>query len=162
MLYTLASGLGLIERYPTEDVRAAWEEHGEWILETWIDHFPGSRPFGWYLAVGVPRFGERRLLEDRMRLPCWRENSSHHGILNIYSIAPAQEPEVEYLRRHGQLSEEEDAALARGEGIQCVSGYPAGAFDVLFERGFGEGSVGGDMAEINQETILCRRDKQRV
>jgi hypothetical protein len=129
MLMTLVCGRGYFERYSAEDVRAAFEEHGQWILETWIDHFPGSRPFGFYLCAGVPEFGERQVVGDLTQEA--RETISRYGVLHTFTISPTQEPEVEYLRRHGQLGDDEEAALTRGEGVGDVSGYCSGALDVL-------------------------------
>ena len=137
MLRALAHGSSFFGQETAEDIRDAWEEHGEWLLEAWVGVHPGSRPFGWYLCIGVPEFGERRLICEMT--PEYRRNSSHHGVLNKFTISPMQEPEEAYLRRHGQLSDDEEAALARGEGVQCESGYPYSGLDALEERAKAEG-----------------------
>jgi hypothetical protein len=142
MLRALASGGSFFRDETTEDVRAAWEQHAEWLLEAWIERHPGSRPFGWYLCVGVPEFGERRALENAMWPPCL--DKGRHGIANKFTIPPSQEPEVEYLRRHSQLGDDEEAALARGEGVQRESGYPFGGLDALEERAKEEGLLAED------------------
>jgi hypothetical protein len=132
MLRALVYGLSFFRNETAEDLRAAWEEHGDWLLDAWVERHPGSRPFGWHLCVGVPEFGERRVLD--LRFPVALENCRYYGVLNTHTIAPLQEPEEEYLRRNGQLSDDEEAALARGEGVQCVGGYPFAGLDTLEER----------------------------
>ncbi len=54
------------------------------IMETWIEHHPGSRPFGWYLSVGVPQFC-RRLVQQFV--PIVREGWLQvHGILHTWHL----------------------------------------------------------------------------
>jgi hypothetical protein len=65
--------------------RELWNAHKNTVLVWWIERDPGTRPKGWH------RFG-------RGRLPAWD---------------PDSESQVEYLFRHGQLSEDELAVIVQ-------------------------------------------------
>src|SRR5262245_2225641 len=120
-----------------EELVAAWRQHEGVILPLWVKHYPGTRPFGWWLAEGR----ERRVLtvaEVRewvaQHWPGWGSNlddaglqrlltnrkasvaPERFGLLNEHGRPPFQESEADYLRRHGLLTGAEEKALDAGEG----------------------------------------------
>ena len=97
----LITGLGFSD---DDELADAWLTHGDRVMDLWLRHFPGRRAFGWWL-VEAPE--ERRLLPDLCpvtlaNLDNWRE----HGILCSDCL---QEPEWDFLSRHGLLTREEAA-----------------------------------------------------
>jgi hypothetical protein len=93
--------------YPTkETLRQAWREHGDEILAEWREtRPPGSRPFGWWLFVGVPKYGERPT--TRAWLPDhekYRANHEKYGVLDSHYWPPCQECEHRFLWRHGEIT----------------------------------------------------------
>lgn len=114
--YCLETGLCyLTHEQPSIDaLRDAWEAHGAAITAEWIAKEPGTRPFAWWLFVGVPKYGERRTT------PWWKpmheENRAAHckfGILQTNYFPRCQELERDYLRRNGEISDEEFAESER-------------------------------------------------
>src|SRR5262249_49076325 len=105
--YELLHGRPMI--YPEHDLdtlTAAWVLHRVALLEEWIAEQPGTRLFAWYFFVGVPKYGERRVIDTRLtaeELNGWRVR----GILHTDTIPPLQEPEVVYLHRNKVMSPEE-------------------------------------------------------
>ncbi len=138
-----------------EELVEAWAVHGPAILPRWIRHHPGTRPFGWWAAVGVPRHGERRLLSaaevkawcaghDWPWDDCYGDNADavaevrqgrlhpgHFGILHTEQWPPMQESEVDYLDRHGLLGRAEvralDEAAAAGPDLDAPYAHPGAA-----------------------------------
>jgi hypothetical protein len=106
-----------------EDLAVAWEIHGERILAEWKDsHDPGTRPFAMWAVELVPEFGPRtttpryeELLRQYPRVYGPGGDWHHFGILHSRTDPPFQEPEAEYLKRHGLLSFEEQAELRARE-----------------------------------------------
>jgi hypothetical protein len=98
--------------YPSIDVlREAWQHYGETITAEWIAEQPGTRPFGWWLFVGVPKYGERRTTQ--WWKPMHEEFRAAHctyGILDTHYFPRCQEAERDYLRRNGEITDEEFAA----------------------------------------------------
>ena len=93
----------------TDEMQRAWQLHREEIRAKWAaENLPGTRCFAEWLFEIVPRFGERATTEfwtdEHER---HRENWLLHGILHVHTIPPIQEPEAEYLARHGLLDEAE-------------------------------------------------------
>src|SRR5262245_16123337 len=89
-----------------DSLATAWNLFADDILAAWIERFPGFRPFAWWAAVGVPEFGERLCRPDHgCDLAEWRQREFrfHFGILHTHTIAPIQEEEETYLRRHRLL-----------------------------------------------------------
>ena len=87
-----------------DEMRRAWEAHREALLEEWQEKQPpGTRPFAMYLFELVPEFGERRTTPHFK--PAWRANWLEHGLLHTHLLPPMQEPEAEYLLRHGVIDE---------------------------------------------------------
>ena len=113
LLYELLNGRAFFGPSPTELLREAWAAWGKWITAQWIETFPGTRPFAWWLCDAP---GERRTTDyfDREHAS-GRDSMLIHGILYTCSLPPKQESEVDYLRREGLLSAEEEAALSAGD-----------------------------------------------
>jgi hypothetical protein len=55
----------------------------------------------------VPQYGERRVIDPKFG--AYRANWLTHGILHTDTEPPIQEPEAEYLKRHGLLTYAERA-----------------------------------------------------
>ena len=95
VLRALRTGLTFFHPRPTREILSqAWKESGDEILTAWIEEHPGTRPFGWWLFVGVPTYGERRPTEY------WRENHEpdrsnflRYGILSTHCVPDMQESE---------------------------------------------------------------------
>lgn len=146
LLLSLLAGKGFFGSESDEDVRAAWEEHGEWILEAWIENYPGTRPFAWWMCEAK---GER-LTTPHFDQHCepHRANWLVRGVLHTHTLPPLQESEEEYLRREGLLTPEEAEALDRGEGQAANVFGQGGAWDLfmalsreegILAAGFGDG-----------------------
>jgi len=97
------------------DMRQAWEECGDELTEEFIDEYPGHRPFAWWLFEGVPKYGERPIipgwLGDRPEV-AKRSREQTHGVLHTgwnYPGHENQEPEWEFLHRHGVIDDDEYA-----------------------------------------------------
>lgn len=112
--FELLHGSGIFgDEMDAETYAAAWREHREQLLADWIAEHPGTRPHAWWVVEGVPRYGERRLTEfGRRTIPGHRDGWLTRGIINHTTIPPMQEPEDEYLRRHGLLTPAEVALLS--------------------------------------------------
>lgn len=91
-----------------EAFRDAWETHRDDIRSEFIEQHPGRRPFGEWLFELIPQFGERRIIRENT---IEREAWTQWGILHTNTIPPIQEPEHEYLSRHGLLTIDERLAL---------------------------------------------------
>lgn len=110
----LEHGRGYLEQPSIDVLREAWQHYGEEITAEWIAKQPGTRPFGWWLFVGVPRHGERRTTS--WWWPMHEENRAAHclyGILHTRYLPRCQELERDYLRRNGEISDEEYAESER-------------------------------------------------
>jgi hypothetical protein len=105
-------------------IRELWSDHGEAILEEWIDEHPGSRPFAWWVCVApAPRlvlYGAELTLANANHKAfgeneVWRR---HFGIPAFIPCRPRDfdgwpsvESQASYLDRHHLLAAEERAAL---------------------------------------------------
>jgi len=94
-----------------ETLQLAWKVHGETVLREWMaEESPGSRPFGWWAFVGIPRHGERRVIAEWTRATHdWQKAAREdcYGLLHTHYYPPLQESEAEYLRRHNLLTARE-------------------------------------------------------
>ena len=91
-----------------DELRAIWIEHRDEILAIWRDeHGAGSRPFAWWLFEAIPKFGERRVLPGSECLIEHRDGWTKRGVLHTNLTPPGQETEIEFLRRHALLDEDE-------------------------------------------------------
>lgn len=108
-LFELLHGCGLLSPFlgRRDLLQDAWEAHGDRLTREWIADHPGSRPFCWYVFVGVPTWGERQTTRFFQPLAPYRENWLTWGILHTHLVPPAQEGEDEYLARVGQLTKQE-------------------------------------------------------
>jgi hypothetical protein len=113
----------LLAHWPEDDLdpwAEAWRYHGERLLADWIEKYPGSRPWPWW----VFEHGQERPIVNPM--PAESEASVrrdytyfgivHSSILHGHGAAPGQmvpwqEPEVDYLARMGLLTPGEREAL---------------------------------------------------
>ncbi len=113
--YELLNGEPLIgpSAFPDQDaMQQAWELHREELLSAWIAERPGTRPFAWWLFEGVPEHGERPILDEQFARLHVRDGWTKHGILHTSAFNPAtgetvQEPERDFLARHGELTPED-------------------------------------------------------
>lgn len=86
--------------------RCLWADHGAGLLDGWIQRFPMTRPWGWWL-VQIVNTGPRRQLQPGPRAlgpPIW------FGIPARWDGVPPAgmfENEAEYIRRHGLAGEQE-------------------------------------------------------
>jgi len=111
VLRALQHGRAFLQQPSIDVLRAAWEEHGAAITAEWIAKEPGTRPFGWWLFVGVPKYGERRTTQWwKPAHEEYRANHCKYGILDTHYFPRCQEHERDYLRRNGEISDEEFAA----------------------------------------------------
>ncbi len=104
LLEKLASGYEysfLAGEVPSEDLKDAWLENRDWLLERHIQTFPGTRPWAWW------RFDAP---ESRKNVTVGEEWRDFFGL--PYKIDFQQEPaifetEAEYLKRIGLLEKGE-------------------------------------------------------
>jgi hypothetical protein len=87
-------------------MRGWWREVRAAVLPAWVKQLPCTRPFAWWLFEGVPRHGERLLVDP---FPEWapnlkQERQRHFGILHSHYLPPLQESEGVYLQRHRLLA----------------------------------------------------------
>lgn len=107
----LEFGRGYLEQPSIDVLREAWAYYGDAITVEWIEQQPGTRPFGWWLFYGVPKYGERRTTQ--WWKPCHEEYRANHCkylILDTHYFPRCQEHERDYLRRNGEITDEEFAA----------------------------------------------------
>jgi hypothetical protein len=91
-----------------DDLRRAWNEHRGYLRRKWqTENGRGSRCFAEWLFEIVPKHGERRVLPGSEFLIEHRANWAKRGILHTLLERPGQEPEIEFLRRHGLLTDSE-------------------------------------------------------
>jgi hypothetical protein len=95
---------GFVDRDMMED---AWQAHRPRLLREYIAQKPGRRPLAWWLFEGVPRYGERPVIREVRPEYLEREREQTHGLLHTHTHLPIQEPEADFLRRHGVLSRAE-------------------------------------------------------
>ena len=91
-----------------ETMRLAWEIHREEIRAEWRDAHPkGTRCYAEWLFEICPKYGERKTTPYFEKLceetPSLREQLMSDGILHTDTIPEFQEPQSEFLRRHGLL-----------------------------------------------------------
>lgn len=109
----LEKGYAFYTKYTKAELEAAWREHGDTITKEWITVMPGTRPFAAWLFELVPQHGERRTTEHwTAEHERHRQNWTTYGILHTLTIPALQEPEVDYLARHGLLRAQERRLLA--------------------------------------------------
>jgi hypothetical protein len=87
----------------------AWEQHSAELLESFIDRFPGRRPFAWWL---LEHRKERPILRTDIDPAIMRSRPGAFGFLHTAihdgtGRNHLQEPEYKYLKRHGLLSDNE-------------------------------------------------------
>jgi hypothetical protein len=115
----LVHGNFFFDGFPTaEALASAWKVHRKIILPPFLKVFPGYRPFAEWLAVLVPKYGERRVLpeataDEQAYREC--ERRCHFGILHVHVWPALQEPEEEYLRRNDVLTAAEARAIEAGQ-----------------------------------------------
>jgi hypothetical protein len=115
----LTRGYSFFGRLPAEDLVRAWAVHGRDITEHWIQEHPGTRPYGWWLCVGIPKYGERPIVKAVVSGEIEKPHGFRHT--DIYGgpdFEPYQEPEEEFLERHGVLTKDEKRALAESDSAQ--------------------------------------------
>ena len=113
---------------------AVWEANEDQILDRWRAENPsGTRPFCWWLFVGVPTHGERLTTKHwTTEHEANRQNWTSHGILHVNTWPPMQEPEYVFLYRHGLIdyTEHEEAAACWRERCQAFGSLlTSGGFD---------------------------------
>jgi hypothetical protein len=104
----------------------AWDVHRETILETWLQHWPGTRPLAMWLFELVPQFGERKVLDsDSARQYAQARNVRTRGILHTDTIPATQESESDYLDYYQlwEPGERERARAAEGRVPPCVFSF---------------------------------------
>lgn len=116
-----------------EEIRRAWQVHRGDLLEFWTQdpegwtgtdtpftpapRGPGHRPEAWW-RLEAPE-SRRQVIEripqaeeDGRYQPPWEERDTHHGIPWSWYDALKVESSPAYLRRHGLLTEKEEAVLS--------------------------------------------------
>jgi len=95
--------------------RRAWELTRATLLPRFIASHPGRRPFAWWL---IDHGKERPVIESnlppRMTAEHFRAvwgSAEHFGYLHTRLSPPMQEPERDYLKRNGLLTDAERVAL---------------------------------------------------
>lgn len=92
--------------------REAWDYYRDRIREPFIKANPGKRPYAEWVFELVPAYGERRIIRENT---LDREAWTQWGILHTNTIPPIQEPERDYLERHGLLTADERIALEEAD-----------------------------------------------
>jgi hypothetical protein len=107
-----------------EFVEEFWEYHGERITNEWIAKYPGSRPWPWWVfdhGQERPIINPMEAAEELREI----ERSSYFGFVDSGIFTARSEPggklvgvpwlerEVDYLDRHGLLTEDERLRLER-------------------------------------------------
>jgi hypothetical protein len=111
----LLTGRPYFGPYPAETLADAWRVHGDRLVREYKAGRPGRRPFWWWMAIGVPRYGERPVVDPRYvgqsrdDLARWMTL----GILHTDGHPPMQEFEEEFLDRVGVITHQE---LLAGRG----------------------------------------------
>src|SRR5262245_53544521 len=60
-----------------------WQSLRDVVMSAWIEQCPCTRPFAWWLFVGVPRHGERRVVDPG---PCQIGDAQRrYGILHTHA-----------------------------------------------------------------------------
>jgi hypothetical protein len=98
-----------------EDFPEAWELHRDALRAEWAaNNPPGTRCFAEWLLEIVPKFGERPTNEYWTPMhEHYRNNWLTRGILHLDDGMGMQEPEHEFLFRHGIVDQAEcEAARA--------------------------------------------------
>lgn len=90
-----------------EQMRAAWNFHRDTLMAEFAERYgPGLRPFCWWLFEGAAKYGERPVIrpdfDDRDR-----SIYTTHGILQTRIFPRLQESEYVFLRRVGELGDDE-------------------------------------------------------
>jgi hypothetical protein len=114
--------------------RAAWDAHRDRIMGQWMRLYPGTRPFAWWLFEGGPKHGERRTTEHwTAEHERHRANWQKHGLLHLHTTPATQEPEAEYLARHGLLTSKERELRSAGK-LRGLDEYDHGAWNFQEEE----------------------------
>jgi hypothetical protein len=100
--------------YPVETLRIAWQKHAGDIKEACLEAFPGCRCFAEWMFELVPKYGERRVVDGRLK-PEHRQNWLRYGILHTHVMPRFQESETAYLLRNGLLTPAEMKMHRQGE-----------------------------------------------
>ena len=104
-----------------EDFRAAWEIHRDRLRAEWRNsRGPGRRCFAEWLLELIPQYGPRRTTR------AYAEHCQQYepprllwNILHTNTVPPWQEPERDYLDRHGLLDGKEREALREWDEMQA-------------------------------------------
>ena len=110
-----------------DDMREAWELVRDDVLPAFIRKYPGRRPFAWWIFDhGKERPLSRKFMkeigitEEMLRFDKPKNREARFGFVHTRMFNPAtglhlQEPEEEYLDRHGLLEP--------GELERCVNAF---------------------------------------
>jgi hypothetical protein len=113
-LYELCKGMPFIEGFASIEVMAdTWDYFADEVLELWVQHYPGTRPHAWWV-FDAPE--HRRIVDQPpFEIPPPAVGWSERGRRRLYGLPNVPdgclEPQETFLRRHGLLSAEEEAAM---------------------------------------------------
>ena len=108
------AGGGYLCDLSNDELRLIWQEHRTYLRQRWrAEHGPGSRCFAEWLFEIIPKHGERLVLPGGKCLIEHRDGWTKRGVLHTHLLPPGQEPQVEFLRRHGLLDEDEIRFFAK-------------------------------------------------
>lgn len=123
--YHLETGMWFFGGFGTDlaTFTEAWELHGETITADWIRDHPGTRPFAWWLlehkqerpmirTMPAEHLAAHRAEDDRRGCMFGFLHTSMLMMDPVKGWGYLQEPEPDYLRRHGLLTIDEQRALA--------------------------------------------------
>jgi hypothetical protein len=125
----LVHGSYFFEGFQDLDVmRQWWQEVRDVVLPAWVEQFPCTRPFAWWLFEAVPKHGERQVVRagDATGTGWERYRDERFGMLHTHMIPPLQEGEGAYLLRHGYLTRAEKHLAEEDPG--WLDYYPYGRF----------------------------------
>lgn len=102
---TNAVGYLGVPAYQTRDeFEDAWSDFGDQLTEEWIAKHPGTRPFAWWLCGDHQR---EVIADDPTMIAATLNEKFCHTFGFLHSEAgnlyPVQEPQADYLARHGLL-----------------------------------------------------------
>ncbi len=111
LLWALGCGQGFAGMdYDREFLEDAWEAFRDEVL---ADQPAGTRPWAWWAFDWIPEHGEPPVVN-----PDYQPGGKYHQHLDNWRTAgilygsPAQEDQTAFLRRHGELTTDEEAILA--------------------------------------------------
>ena len=92
-----------------DQLEAAWEQHGAFVVAEWVAARPATRPVGWWV-FDAPDLMEAFAFDDSIQREATDERRRHGHLTHRLSEGPPPD-EARILREHNLLSAEELGTL---------------------------------------------------